>query len=126
MRLRCRRNGRARRSWDLARRRSRRGRGMNVRVPARSDDLEALTAANGPPRRRIPYRHAWGWFRRFRLAGPGLETALTQAEELMRLDAQAPFRMGETIGDRCVDILRGLARALVHWLKQEMREVEAF
>ena len=32
----------------------------------------------------------------------------------MRLDAQAPFRMSEAKGDRSVDILRGLARALVH------------
>jgi hypothetical protein len=44
----------------------------------------------------------------------------------MRLDAEPPFWMGEAIGDRRLDIESSLGRALVHGLKQEMSEVEAF
>ena len=59
----------------------------------------------------------------FQEANQGPEV-LTQAEQLVGLQAQAPFGMGETIIDGRAHIVRGLQRALIHGLQQEMGEVE--
>ena len=58
----------------------------------------------------------------FQEANQGPEV-LTQAEQLVGLQAQAPFGMGETIIDGHAHIVRGLQRALIHGLQQEMGEV---
>jgi len=62
-------------------------------------------------------------FRGFSGVKPGLGGELAQAEKLVGLEAQAPFRMGEAIVDGRAEVAWASPPG-IHGLEQEMREVE--